>query len=114
MKFFAAASALALIAKPLASPIAAQTTNLSYDDRVTCAALLFISSKEAEDPELEQAMSAHHLTKAIEMSGKPQDDVVADTARKMEAVLPAWEREDQAIAEVYAGCIIAVIEEFEG
>ncbi len=84
---------------------------MSYDERVTCGALLFLSSQEASDPSMEQQFAAHHVSKAIESSGKAQSIVIADTERRMEELAPAWERQDAALSETYTGCIATVIRE---
>lgn len=87
---------------------------MSYDDRITCGALLFLSAQEADDPSMEQQFAAHHLSKAIESSGKTESAVVADAESRVEALAPAWARQDMALAEAYSNCITTVISEFEG
>lgn len=111
MKHLAALALLPMIASPIAAQNGAAMT---YDQRITCGALLFMSSQEAEDPSTEQQFAAHHISKAIEMSGKQQDEVVTETESKMAELAPAWAREDAALMETYSNCILTVINEFSG
>jgi len=115
MKYLAAVSLLPLAAASFFIPLAAQgNAALTYDQRITCGALLFLSSQGAEDPSMEQQFAAHHLSKAIALSGKAQPLVVADTELRMEALAPAWEQGDASLSETYTSCIATVINEFEG
>lgn len=110
MKTYAALALLALAA----TPVAAQGGALTYDERITCSALLFLSSQEAEDPKMEEQFAAHHLSKAIGTFGKPQDAAIADVERKMSDLSLAWAAQDPALRETYSTCIMTVINEFEG
>ena len=111
MKKVALLCAFALIAGPLA---AQGNAPMTYEDRVTCGALIFLGSQSAEDPTMEQQFAAHHISKAIEMSGKPQDVVVADTERRMAELGPAFEADDPVIGAIYSNCIMTLINEFQG
>lgn len=111
MKTYAIFAPLALIAAPLGAQDPAPMT---YDERITCGALLFLSSQQADDPSIEQQFGAHHLTKAIAMSGKAQDAVIAETEQRMSELESAWLAEDAALGETFSTCILTVMNEFEG
>lgn len=108
------AISLAALGAFVAMPLGAQGTGMSYDERITCSALLFLSSQEAEDPKMEEQFAAHHLSKAIETHGKQQDAAIADVERRMGELAPAWTAQDAALGETYSACIMTVINEFEG
>ena len=110
MKTYAILAPLALIAAPLGAQDAAP---MSYDERITCGALLFLSSMQAEDPSIEQQFAAHHLTKAIAMSGKAQDAVVAETEQRMGELETRWLAEDAELGQTFSTCILTVMNEFE-
>jgi hypothetical protein len=115
MRFLTAISALALVANPIAAPLFAQgNAAMTYDDRITCSALLFLSSQGAEDPRMEEQFAAHHLSKAIEMSGRAQADAIADTERRMEDLRPAWDQQDSALEQTFSTCIMTVMTEMSG
>lgn len=111
MKKLAALSLFALTAGPLA---AQDSAPMSYEDRVTCGALIFLGSQGAEDPTIEQQFAAHHVAKAIAMSGKPEAVVIADTERRMDELAAAFEAEDPEVSAIYSNCILTVINEFQG
>lgn len=111
MKKLATLSLFALVAGPLAAQTPAPMT---YEDRVTCGALIFLGSQGAEDPTMEQQFAAHHVAKAIEMSGKPEAVVIADTERRMGELSDAFANEDPEISAIYSNCIMTVINEFQG
>ena len=110
MKYLAAIALAAAATMPLA---AQGQPALSVNERITCSALLFLSSEGADDPSTEQMFAAHHLSKAIEASGGSQETMIALVETQMQALRPAWEQGDADVMETYGNCIRIVFEEFE-